>query len=327
MTTSMSEHMDRESGPQVTSTGAPSTSKIGSQAPPPTSSSGTAGDGANPSRQFTAHEAVALLARAVKELHETGRATKAAGVSAYMRRLDPTFSQDRTPFAGFRNIIDSAVADGLITSERGASDFELKPAASAPPGAALTVGKPRTTLRPDLWRALLDWTPNARHGYNRRTRITSTVEDPLPADMVRVPSVSRDQRVVWMTAFTQEEPDLTVRSNLLEGLGEDDPASGFMSAVRSSTTLERRWKRALRGHIIARADEWANDNEIQLEDIYLPARQTAAAPVKAVNAGPTAVPTESTDGDDLRERILATLSILPLHELLKLRVPLEYTLR
>lgn len=130
-----------------------------------------------------------------------------------------------------------------------------------------------------------------------------------------------------MTAFTHEEPDLTVRSNLLEGLGEDDPASGFMSAVRSSTALERRWKRALRGHIITRADEWANDNEIQLEDIYLPARQTAATPVKTVNAGPAAVPTESTDGDDLRERILATLGTLPLHELLKLRVPFEYTLR
>lgn len=324
MTTSMSEHMDRDSGPQVTSTGAPKTSKIGSQAPPSTSS-GAAGDGENPPRQFTADEAVTLLTRAVTELHETGRATKAAGVSARMRRMDPAFSIDRTPFSSFRGVIEAAVARNLVSAERGASDFELRPVSSASNDTVPSASNARTTLRPDLWRALLDWTPNVRHGFNRASKNTISLGETVPDDTVLVPSVSRDERVSWMTAFTEEEADLAVKSSLAEGLASDDPASGFMSAVRSSTTLQRRWKRVLRGKILARAEEWAAANTIPPDDMYVASRPTTPRPVVTP---PSPVPSAGDSGsEDTRERILAMLSTLPLHELLKLRIPLEYTLR
>jgi hypothetical protein len=324
MTTSMSEHMDREGGPQVTSTGAPKTSKIGSQAPPSTSS-GTAGDGESAPRQFTADEAVMLLTRAVSELHETGRATKAAGVSARMRRMDPAFSMDRTPFSSFRNVIEAAVARNLVSAERGASDFELRPVSSDSSATVPSASTARTTLRPDLWRALLDWTPNVRHGFNRVSKITISVGETLPDDTVLVPSVSRDERVSWMTSFTDEEADLAIKSSLADGLVSEDPAAGFMAAVRTSITLQRRWKRVLRAKILARAEQWAAENTIPQDDIYVASRPSIPGPVAA---SPSPSPSAGDDGsDDTRERILALLSTLPLHELLKLRIPLEYTLR
>src|SRR5690606_16619711 len=135
----------------------------------------------NPPRQFTADEAVTFLTRAVVELHETGRATKAAGVSARMRRIDPAFSLDRTPFSSFRSIIEAAVARDLVSAERGASDFELRPV-SAASNETVPASNARTTLRSDLWRALLDWTPGVRHGFNRASKNTISLGETVPDD-------------------------------------------------------------------------------------------------------------------------------------------------
>lgn len=249
MIASMREQEEPNSGSKVNMTDANHPSKSGSQTPRLTTSSVTAGDERVSPRQFTAEDVVELAARAVSDLHDRGRVTRAAGVSAHMRRLEPTFSLEVTPFSTFREVVEATVAAGLITSRRGADDVELRPA--GPTTARVRLG---STLRRDLWRAFVNWNPEVTYSYDRRSRLTGIATDPLPEGVVTVSAPSREQRIDWMRQFASDLPDSDTKDALEAGLRTEDPAAGFNAAVREVPTVERRWKKSFRANTLAAAN-------------------------------------------------------------------------
>lgn len=280
----------------------------GSQASP-ISKSGTAGaESQDAPRQFTADEVFRILVEAVAALEAAGKPAIAAGVSARMRMVQPGFSVENTEFSSFRDLTRAAEAAGFVDAIRGANDFVLKlrtPAVRPVQGA---------TLRPDLWRAIQDWTGGVTYAFDRVTHRTEPVGGRIPAHAVLAPSVNKATTVEWMSQFAAKQR-ADIRATLEAGLSEEDPVAGFQRAVKATDGLRRRWNGFLRDMVLGIAAVWASENQIPRSDIFVP-----------TESGRPAAPRPTTEDEALRQRILDILKSMPLHELLRLPIPLEHAL-
>lgn len=289
--------------------------------PRDSSTRGAAGDVKAHPRQLSTDEAILLLTATVAEFERAGRTTAAAGVSASMHKVEPGFSPKRSAFGSFRQLLEEAQRRGVIEIHRGANDFILHSTVTAPPTS--TIDRPER-LREDLWSALLDWRETARYSFNRVTRGTSPSDGALGAGDVLVPTVQRTQHVEWMRDFAESQGSESVRTALLEALGTDDPARGFASAIRRFDAAGRRWKRTLRQLVLDRAARWATEHRIPASD--LEPDSSIGMPHHAVGAESLRGVRTAGDAEALRREILAVLQTMPLHELMRLPVPLEYAL-
>jgi len=111
---------------------------------------------------------------------------------------------------------------------------------------------------------------------------------------------------------------------LQEALQETDPVAGFSRLTRDNSTIKRRWSKYLRNRVLNDAMAWARKNDIPRDHILSSSTLTPTPPP----------PLEKTVGNlrgaeeiDARRRVLAILESMPLHELLRLPIPLEYSLK
>lgn len=313
MTNSLKETNTRVSGTEPV--GSPP--KPGAQAPH-AELSGSAGVATNVApRQLTVSEIFEVLAKAIAEFESSGKVATAAGVSARMRQISPGFSVSSTEFASFRDITRAAESAGLILATRTSSDYVLK-----------LVGDHDqdfrgATLRPDLWRAIQDWTEGVRYAFNRGTQKTEPIGASLPVGSVAVPTVAKSTSVQWMREFSAtQRGDLAML--LTEALNDKDPIAGFHRVTQENGSIKRRWSKYLRTRVLDTAVTWATSNSIPRSEIF-----TSSVSMNALSA-PKAQVKEAADisGDiDARQRVLDILESMPLHELLRLPIPLEYSLK
>ncbi len=310
MTNSSRETDIRVSGPYPVAT----PPETGTQAPLADTSSGTAGGAATVApRRFTASEVFEALVSTVAEFEAAGKHATAAGVSARMRQLLPGFSLDATEFKTFREITEAAERSGFVTAVRTPSDYVLSLVRSQEFRGE--------TLLPDLWRAIQDWTEGVTYAFHRGTRKTEPVGGAVPAGAVEAPSVDKAANTQWMRDFAATQRGEVARS-LNEALGEDDPIDGFMGFLRRNESVKRRWNKFLRSRVLETAIGWAKENGIPRSDIFSspaekPASQSTPQPNLAAKVA----------DEDTRRRVLEVLASMPLHELLRLPIPLEYSLK
>lgn len=306
MTNSSRETGVRKSGPDNVA----SPPKPGTQAPF-AELSGTAGDATEVApRQFTAGEVFEILTTAVAELESEGKTPTAAGVSARMRKIRPAFSPASTEFSSFRDITQAAEAAGLITATPAKSDFVL--------GLVQVDDFRGATLQPDLWRAIQDWTEGVTYAFSRATRKTEPVGAALPSGSVLVPTVNKQTTLAWLRDFAALQRG-SVTALLAEILDEEDPVVTFFKVTRDNDGLKRRWSKYHRTRILETAVAWAAANAIPRSDIFGAGTPVQAAPAVFVSA--------KVEDSDARRRVLDILESMPLHELLRLPIPLEYSLK
>ncbi|WP_152427331.1 hypothetical protein [Curtobacterium flaccumfaciens] len=236
-----------------------------------------------------------------------------------MRQLDRSHTIKDAGLKSFRDLLDVAVDRGLISLDRGPSDFTVRIATPLAPPAG---GRPQS-LRRDLWSAILDWSPDARYAFDRLTRNTERAEGPVSADQVIVPTLSKEHHVQWMADFAAAESNRSDQSPLVATMSTENPAASFAAALGANEPANRRWKRHLRHRVIDRALSWSEENHIPVSDISAP---VGAPSIEAPSQARPAAPNDAAD-EQLREQILSLLHTLPLHELLHLRIPVGYTLR
>lgn len=281
---------------------------------------------------FVSGDVFGLLVRALVSMNERGLSTRAAGVSAQMRVFEPNFSPQGNGFPNFRALLEAAKTKGLVLCEAqtGGSDIlvklvvpGLRKAGSESPFSELT------RVKTDLWRGFLDWSAEAVYYFERNSGRTvrfagesaTSLDD---TNRVRVKSVSRDEQLSWMKEFAAVDPQNPTRDLLASALQGDEAIRAFSGALKSSPASAKRWKKFLRSKVLQKMQDWAEANGISTNEIEI-------APV--VVSAPSPEPQEGVDvnsnGSDseMRERILAVFAAMPLHELLKLPVPLEYSLR
>jgi len=169
-----------------------------------------------------------------------------------------------------------------------------------------------------LWRAVLDYKSGRRYAFSRSAHTTAAFAeaDPEPADSVLVPTISAGDMQAWMEQFAAQQHAAT-ETKLRAALGEDDASRAFEKQTRLISGLERRWRRTVRTHVTARLRSWAGTNSIPLDDLVADPSDEVAADL----------PGDLDPEGALRQRILRALSAMPLNELLRIPVPIEYILR
>lgn len=308
MTNSLRKNDDREGGSDYVA----SSPKPGIQTSH-ADSSGAAGEATSVApRQFTAEKVFETLVSAVAEIENEDKSPTAAGVSARIRQFLPGFTPLAAGFSTFREITQAAEAAGLITTTRTPSDYILATVQAEDFRGA--------TLRRDLWRAIQDWTEGATYAFGRSSKKTEPLGDSLPADSVKVPSVEKATTVSWMREFVGTQRG-SIAGDLEAALQEDDPVAGFLRVTRENESIKRRWSKFLRTCVLETAVSWAAANNIPRADIFA----SAAKPASPLRHSQEPVAKE--EDSDARRRVLTILESMPLHELLRLPVPLEYALK
>ncbi|MDQ1082205.1 MULTISPECIES: hypothetical protein [Microbacterium] len=277
-------------------------------------------------RQFTAAEVLSLLVDAIAQLETAGKVPLAAGVSARMRTMLPGFSVEQTEFGSFREITQAAEEAGLVAVTRTPNDFALRlvarPASPDLRGA---------TLKTDLWRAIQDTDASVGYVYDRVTRRTARVAGTTTEHEVAVQTLSKEELLGLMREFAaaQHGSDAT---DLTSALEQTEGAQAFRLVTNRAEPLKRRWNRTLRGRVLEVAVSWATKNSIPLTHI-LETRDGKLAPSARV------IPTTGREGmaidaevtaegeSELRREVLAILAAMPLHELLRLPIPLGHALK
>lgn len=282
--------------------------------------------GSKDPRQVPSVDIFGLLARAVIDLGSTGRVPLAAGVGAKMRLLDPQFSQQTSGYKTFRRLLDDAALQGVISLVEipGAQDIGVAYRQPAGPKALRSEPLEATHIQDDVWKAILDWNADVRYAYDRDLRRVQRIDtDSVGVGEVAIPSVSQELHLEWMREFAAAEADKDVREALQKGLAQTEPIRGFAGATRRFEASGRRWKKFLKKRVLDRATTWAHDNGIALADI-----ERVSLGAVSVQAVHTDTDTGTVSGDsETRRRILAILALLPMSDLLRLPIPVEYALK
>lgn len=258
-------------------------------------------------------DAIGLLVRTVKEFEQSNRRAAAAGVSASMRQTAPHFNVRETEYRTFRGLIEAAEKQGLISTTLSGSDVDLHTVGGAPTGG------PLKRLDNKLWRSFLEWNPAAVSSFDRASKhvVPGTSSD---SSQVAIPPIPQSEQVNWMTQFTEELGEGPERDTLLAALRKENPAKAFSIAIRSEEGTERKWRSFLQKRVLDRAQDWARENHIPLDDLDdTTGKGAGIQPPHHVRHGNFAEA-------EMRERILTILGAMPLSELLRLPIPVEYTL-
>jgi hypothetical protein len=279
-------------------------------------------------QRLSRDEAMGLLSEAVATSMRTTPAPTAAGVYSLMRRLAPDFTYRQVGFSSFRALLDEARKRGLVhtaPTEDGADlsvhllAKDLPAPASAPTAVAHA---PNLTLRRDFWRALTDWSDQARYVFDRDSSEIVADSENMGASregLLVIPSIHKSEQLTWMKEFAESETSEGSQASLLAGLSDDTPTRGFSLALRDMAPAGRRWKKYLRKRVLDRATRWATDNSIPLSSLLAPENSSPSATSIASRR-------DQDEGEGTRDEILALLARLPLSELLRLRIPVEYAI-
>ncbi|MCS5714696.1 hypothetical protein NVV95_09040 [Herbiconiux sp. CPCC 205716] len=237
-----------------------------------------------------------------------------------MRQIEPTFTFDSVGFSSFRAYLSDAADRGVVTFSPAPRGSDVVIAETSGSGTdkrpALVTA---TTLRKDLWDAFVDWSNESNYVFRPMTNEVAALKPGESAGdgAVHIPSASRDDQLVWMRELAASETNAAVKDELEAALREDQPTRAFAKVLRERTSVGRAWKRHLRRMILNRASQWAEENGLP-QSVLQPA---------TIHEPPSRNQTATNEDSAARDRVLAILADLPLSELLKLRIPLEYALR
>jgi hypothetical protein len=283
--------------------------------------------------------ALRLLQSVVQDRLASGRRTHSAGLKpAMQRRSNEGFSEVRLGFATFRGFLEWAQEAGavrLVPSPRG-PDIEVYPAAPGQHGAEQIPERAgqRKRIRPDLWRSFVDWRQDWRRVFDRESqearmfpREPHEVGDaPQHAELraavandphrfIEITPISQADQLAWMREFADAEIDSAVKEELTSGLQAVRPAAAFAGRLRQTPTALQRWNRWREQRVADVIQEWARSNQLDLA-IYDEASAPPSAPRRLV--------VEDLDDIALRTRLHEAIDRMPLAELLRLPIPLEY---
>ena len=291
--------------------------------------------------------------QAVRDLHARGRTTTAAGVKSEMRRLSAQgFDESRLGYPRFRDFLQEAQRLGAVVVVAPSSPG--RDAIVALPGDALPPTVKRKLVRPDLWRAFIDWTPGMLRVYDRSTdRAVCVSTEPAPleptynteirdqvkrnsAGFIQITPVSPDEQMEWAKSFveTLASGSDSAAEQLASALDQPKPLGAFTALIKLDSQLAGDWARWRETRLVREIRAWSELNGLRLEPYV--STTTASRGADVVKHHHSAFNTSSsylTSANDLevdlapiRDKILAALSRMPTADLLRLSIPAEYLL-
>lgn len=281
-----------------------------------------------------------LLRSVVEELEQRGRVPRAAGVSARMRQRDPQFSPDRTEMKSFRGFLERAAAAGVISFERSpdGADFVIRS------GAATGNSATSEWVRQDVWRAALDWSPESNYALEQMTGAVLKLQPGVAASAGQcvIPRFDRAAHLRWMREFANNMADGEAKSDLLLTLEREDPIQEFNKVVRSSRPIWKAWRRDWRQRITAGLVEWANRSGIALAELMPVSASMQPSPTSrslleqaSIGRDGLSAQRQLDEADvgtrlgdvDVRRIVVRAIERMPLADVLRLPIPIEYMIQ
>jgi len=291
-----------------------------------------------------------LLSDVVRRMGERGGKTFAAGVKPALQQLAiGGFDEEKlgfTSFAGFLRAAEAAGVVDLMVDRPGLLRVALPSNKSAPELTEAVETDP-PTLREDLWRAFVDWTPGCIRFFDTEGKAAHVLaKHPVPAESAEdaalraavesqpsrfpeIEPISLETTLAWMKEYA-EQLDEPNRSLIAAALTSERPAREFSLLVRRSANLSRSWHRFRLARVRATVQSWLTERGLEIE-IDAPARVVDEHQADRVRpARPSARPDRATrrnlHENDVRHRVVRAVERMPLRDLLELPIPFEYFL-
>lgn len=288
----------------------------------------------------------ALLRTVVDDLTANGRRSFAAGLKPRLQALsNGEFAETRLGFPTFKAFLEAANEAGIVELRRTPSDLMVLPriteadsAVRATPSATVQIG-PGQRIRPDFWRAWVEWSPDLKRFYDRSAdRVvflldTENADEPEHVATTRKQMTQRPDRYVAieplgatatveaMRTFASGWDDTTERDAMLQALGAAEPekaALAFTRFLRVRTRIAGAWHLTRMQQVAQSIAEWAVEHGVATNYLL----DASSGRRSAV----TAVSPLSLDEVALRSRIVSAVQRMPLADLLRLPIPVEYLL-
>lgn len=252
-------------------------------------------------------EAFKTLVEVVQSFTDTGRVCVGASAKPRLKSQLPSFDERELGYRSFREFVEAAQTSGFVRTARRGNDIELLPPAA--PGSG-------ERIRPDFWRAVVQVTDAKRRFYDRAAdHILELTEDqPVDGQLIPVPTADAEVQQQWIDEF-------------LEGLGEDgealcvkvaaaDSLPAKLREISAEPSVRAKWYRERTRHVADLLQQWASENELAVRLTEPAARRDARHAARPT--GGVAYETH------VRERLTRAIQQMPLAELLRLPIPVEY---
>jgi len=273
------------------------------------------------------------------------------------------FDERGLGYLTFREFLDDAAEHGVIKIIPPApgQDYRLylpgstalaEHTVSAP--ASGSAGTPqassRTThkhIRSDLWATFIDWNESLRRVYDVQARrayripaepgalepkeITELRQqaDLDPKRFRTIPRVSQEIHLGWMRQFVHRVEDASLRTFLESALDGERPAAGFRTALRAYPREQTAWTTFLIDQLAERIAAFGRDEGLDIDPFEEEPREPLNSNSAAITAQPDApAPSETLTPsiDQVRAKLHAAIDVMPLQDLLALKVPVGYLL-
>src|SRR5579872_1490983 len=249
------------------------------------------------------------LAKVVRERFREGRSTVAAALKAELqRRFAGRFDQTAIGYVSFRDFLKDAEARSLIRTRRArGGDVEAVPpdVVDQPASASTLPLESSTFVRPDVWRAFVDWRPNWVRAYDLQQdravmypASASPFDAPEWIEMRRsaadfpdrfkaIEPIAMDVQLRWITDFVETIADAGTRDQLKATLDSPRPFGAFARALQAVPEIKAEWNRTREAQVLSYLRDWMDRNKLTLNLIEeRPSKPTegATAPSQASTA-------------------------------------------
>lgn len=287
-------------------------------------------------------ESLDVLVDVLVDFEARGRTTFAAGIKPQMQRRSVNgFDEHQLGFERFAEFLDHAASRGIVevVRQNGQPVVHLRGRATASAASATRASR-RPKVRADLWEAFTNWgtwrrlwdkqaelavrlpldsTKDRARQAEIRTNLTTS-----PERFIDIPGLSQSEQMQWMEEFAEQTEGATgllLRFALKE---EDRKAQAFSQAARSDSRVYARWLDLRVEKVIAAINAWKAEHDVTV-DIF----ETAGEPPEQGDAPDSAKPTSSesiASEDSLRAMVQEAVGRMTYADLLRLPIPIEYTL-
>jgi Uncharacterised protein family (UPF0158) len=302
------------------------------------------------SHELARDEAFGLLHDVVADYETSGRKPLIQGVKPEMqRRSEGRFSEAVLGFASFRTFVEAAVTAGYVSASHDSGSHsvllhvegvEAKPFTKSRRPA----GPKRTrAIRPDLWKAFVDWNPALGRVWDKDEEVALTFgieaanEDDdkrnrrkfyesHPERFIAIPRIAFETQLDWMREYGESLGDKRHARVLLSLLKADEkPVNAFMSYLRDHEELSPDWNMLKTAKVRGVIEAWIRDNKLMRDILDGPADQGEGnGRTLSSRPGSAEGVTSVSDEDGVRGLVLRAVSRMPLADLLRLKIPVEY---
>jgi hypothetical protein len=285
-------------------------------------------------RPASVEELVVFIAKSAREHYQkTGRGLEGSTL-AYMVRLEyPELDYAKLGLHRLGDLVREAVAQKQIVRNQDVRHLEILPAPfTLLPTSAAPDGPPpkdpnqkaQWSVKPEIWRAVVLWSPNSVAFLNRTNgaitevssgdsaRLQNVRKNPTFAEIKRV---EQNAQIEWLRDFLNERKLSTdgSRDRLLSILKGEIKDFGLHVA--------HDWKSLRSRKVVEFVRAWAIENGVGEETALVPLTKERKKSSSADES-----PTIASEGK-IRAAIVSAIQEMPLSELENISLPLRYVLR